>query len=146
MGPSVKLVSTNKGLISEEKKWGSFFFQEKLPYRGGPRGVWQKTILFPIFFLNPSLTLTEGSTQLTNCSRRACSRATQHLLWSLWTPHASPSPDSLFFNPEVNVNSVYALGCFTKTCFLWKKMAQPALQVFGSWFEGIQKDFWFYKF
>ena len=38
----------------------------------------------------------------------------------------------------------WPLGCFTKTCFWWKKLAQPALQVFGGWFEGIQKDFWFW--
>ena len=24
-------------------------------------------------------------------------------------------------------------------------MAQPALQVFGGWFEGIQKAFWFWQ-
>ena len=34
---------------------------------------------------------------------------------------------------------------FQKTCFWINKMAQPSLQVFGVWFEGIQKDFWFQK-
>ena len=57
MGPSVKFVSPNKGLISK-KKFGVNFFRRKNDQtggRGGPRGVWQKTILFPNFFLNPSL-------------------------------------------------------------------------------------------
>ena len=40
MGPSVKFVSPSKGLISKKKI-------------GGPRGVWQKTILFHIFFFEP---------------------------------------------------------------------------------------------
>ena len=54
MGPSVKFVSHNKGLISK-RKWGSIFFSGKMtkPGRGGPRGVWQKTILFPNFFFEP---------------------------------------------------------------------------------------------
>ena len=34
---------------------------------------------------------------------------------------------------------------FPKTCFWWKIMAQPAMQVFGGCFEGIQKDFWFWQ-
>ena len=38
-----------------------------------------------------------------------------------------------------------AIGCLTKTCFWWKKSAQPALQVFGGCFEGIQKDFSFWQ-
>ena len=38
------------------------------------------------------------------------------------------------------------LGCLTKTCFWWKKLTQPALQIFGGCFEGIQKDFWFWQF
>ena len=41
------------------------------------------------------------------------------------------------------IADIVTLRCFTKTCFLRNKMAQPALQVFGGWFEGIQKDFWF---
>merc|ERR1712082_133615 len=47
MGPSVKFVSPNKGLISK-KNWGSIFFVGKMtqPVGGGPRGVSQKTILF----------------------------------------------------------------------------------------------------
>ena len=49
MGPSVKFVSLNKSLIPK-KNGGQFFFPKKRPYRGGPRGVWQKTILFPNLF------------------------------------------------------------------------------------------------
>ena len=60
MGPSVKFVSPNKGLISK-KKLGVNFFRWKNDQTGGggggPRGVWQKTILFPNFFLNPSLSV-----------------------------------------------------------------------------------------
>ena len=41
---------------------------------------------------------------------------------------------------EAMINRL-ALGCPTKTCFSKKKMAQPAPQVFGGCFEGIQKDF-----
>ena len=37
------------------------------------------------------------------------------------------------------------LGCLTKTCFWWRKLAQAALQVFGGCFEGIQKEFWFWQ-
>ena len=37
------------------------------------------------------------------------------------------------------------IGCFTNTCFWWKGMAQPALQVFGGCFEVIQKEFWFWQ-
>ena len=49
MGPSVKFVSPDRGLISK-KKWGTL---------GGwdPREIWQKTILFPNFFLRPSLSI-----------------------------------------------------------------------------------------
>ena len=59
MGPSVKFVSPNKGLISK-KKMGVNFFRVKNDQTGGagggPRGVWQKTTLFHVFFfLNPSL-------------------------------------------------------------------------------------------
>ena len=40
--------------IFQQKKWGSNFFTEKRPNwggrGGGPRGVWQKTTLFPDFF------------------------------------------------------------------------------------------------
>ena len=54
MGPSVKFVSPNKGLISKKKKLGVNFFVGKMTEPGGggvgPRGVWQKTILFPNFF------------------------------------------------------------------------------------------------
>ena len=53
MGPSVKFVSPNKGLISKKKNWGHFFSLQKkrlFPGGGGPRGVWQKTILFHNFF------------------------------------------------------------------------------------------------
>ena len=40
------------------KKMGVNFFFEKMPNwggGGGPRGVWQKTRLFPVFFSHPSL-------------------------------------------------------------------------------------------
>ena len=52
MGPSVKFVSPNKGLISK-KNGGQFFFRKNY-HTGEGGGIWQKTILFPIF-LNPSL-------------------------------------------------------------------------------------------
>ena len=47
MGPSVKFVSPNRGLISKKNR-GQFFFRKY--GGGGPRGVWQKTILFPNMF------------------------------------------------------------------------------------------------
>ena len=49
MGPSVKFVSPNKGLISK-KKIGVNFFRVKNDQTGGPRAVWQKTTLFHVFF------------------------------------------------------------------------------------------------
>ena len=52
MGPSVKFVSPNKGLISK-KKMGVNFFRVKNDQTGGgggPGGVWQKTTLFHVFF------------------------------------------------------------------------------------------------
>ena len=40
---------------------GVNFFPGKMTKPGGgPRGVWQKTILFPKFFLDPSLKLFSG--------------------------------------------------------------------------------------
>ena len=54
MGPSVKFVSPNKGLISKKRMEVNFFLRKNDQTRGeGPRGVWQKTILFPIFFFEP---------------------------------------------------------------------------------------------
>ena len=52
MGPSVKFVSPNKGLISK-KNGGPFFVRKNDQTGRGPRGVWQKTILFPICFSEP---------------------------------------------------------------------------------------------
>ena len=49
MGPSVKFVSTNKGLISK-KKWGVNFFLEKLPYWRAKDHTFSQYV-----FLNPSL-------------------------------------------------------------------------------------------
>ena len=61
MGPSVKFVSPNKGLISK-KNWGSIFFVEKMTKPGGgPRGVWQKIILFHIFFLTLPLYIVNSA-------------------------------------------------------------------------------------
>ena len=34
---------------------------------------------------------------------------------------------------------------FHENTSLKKEMAQPALQVFGGWFEGIWKNFWFWQ-
>ena len=53
MGPSVKFVSPNKGLISKKKLGVNFFRREndQTGGGGGPRGVWQKTTLFPDFHL-----------------------------------------------------------------------------------------------
>ena len=47
MGLSEKFVSANRGLISKKKLRVNFFLPKK-DYTGGvgPRGVWQKTILF----------------------------------------------------------------------------------------------------
>ena len=39
----------------------------------------------------------------------------------------------------------WAVGCPSKTCFLENKKAQPIPVVFGGWFEGSQKDFWFWQ-
>ena len=50
MGPSVKFVSPSMGLISKTKMGVHFFVRKNYQ-----TGVWQKTILFPNFFLNPSL-------------------------------------------------------------------------------------------
>ena len=36
---------------------------------------------------------------------------------------------------------ILCMGVPRKHVFEEEKMVQPALQVFGSWFEGIQKDF-----
>ena len=47
MGPSVKFVLPNRGLISKKN---DVQFKKKKDYTGGPRGVWQKTVLFHIFF------------------------------------------------------------------------------------------------
>ena len=57
----------------------------------------------------------------------------------------SQNSKSLFCQLSKEVYQPSILGCFTKTCFRWKKLAQPALQVFGGCFEGIQKDFWFWQ-
>ena len=47
MGPSVKFVSPNSGLIS--KKLGSTVVRKKTKHEGG----WKKTICFPNFFPDP---------------------------------------------------------------------------------------------
>merc|ERR1711974_237982 len=59
MGPSVKFVSPNKGIISEEKKLGVNFFRRKNDQtRGGSEGGLAKDHTFSnFFFLNPSLTI-----------------------------------------------------------------------------------------
>ena len=51
------------------------------------------------------------------------------------------------YQPWFWANQAYhcLIGCFAKTFFRWEKLAQPALQVFGGCFEGIQKDFWFWQ-
>ena len=50
MGPRVKFVSAILDTFSE-KNGGQFFSLKKDQTRGGgPRGVWQKTTLFPDFF------------------------------------------------------------------------------------------------
>ena len=58
MGPSVKIVSPNKGLISK-KKWGSIFFVGKMPKPGGgggaEGGLAKDHTFSRFFFLNPSL-------------------------------------------------------------------------------------------
>ena len=60
MGPSVKFVSPNKGLISK-KKLGVNFFRRKNDQTGGGGGArggfGKRPYFFHIFFLNPSLIL-----------------------------------------------------------------------------------------
>ena len=55
MGPSVKFISPNKGLISK-KNGGQFFFWKNYYTRGGVRGGFGKRPYVFQFFLNPSLT------------------------------------------------------------------------------------------
>ena len=59
MGPSVKFVSPNKGLISKKYKMGVNFFPGKMTKPGGggggARGGFGKRPYFFTFFLNPSL-------------------------------------------------------------------------------------------
>ena len=51
MGPNVKFVSAITDAFSNKKNGGQFFSPKKDQTRGGgPRGVWQKTTLFPDFF------------------------------------------------------------------------------------------------
>ena len=52
MGPSVKFVSAIIDAFSNKKNGGQFFSPKKdqTGGGGGPRGVWQKTTLFPDFF------------------------------------------------------------------------------------------------
>ena len=51
VGPSVKFVSAIKDAIFNKKNGGNFFFEKMPNGGGGPRGVWQKTTLFPDFHL-----------------------------------------------------------------------------------------------
>ena len=56
MGPSVKFVSPNKGLISKKKIGGQLFSSEKWPNRGGGSEAFlAKDHTFSDFFLRPSL-------------------------------------------------------------------------------------------
>ena len=57
MGPSVKFVSPNKGLISKKKFGVNFFRRKDDQTRGGGRaeGGLAKDHTFSHFFLNPSL-------------------------------------------------------------------------------------------
>ena len=53
MGPSVKFVSPNKGLISKKKIGGQFFSSEKWPNRGGvSEGGLAKDHTFSQFFFS----------------------------------------------------------------------------------------------
>ena len=62
VGPSVKFVSAIKDAIFKKKNGGNFFVRKNAKLGGGgggPRGVWQKTRLFPVFFSSqPSLIFT----------------------------------------------------------------------------------------
>ena len=51
VGPSVKFVSAIKDAIFNKKMGVNFFFEKMPNWGGGPRGVWQKTTFFPVFFL-----------------------------------------------------------------------------------------------
>ena len=56
MGPSVKFVSRINGSFSKKNMGQLFSLVKKTkPEGGGPRGVWQKTRLFPFFSRTPSL-------------------------------------------------------------------------------------------
>ena len=57
MGPSVKFVSPNKGLISKKKLGVNFFVGKMTKPGGGSEGGLAKDHTFSrFFFLNPSLT------------------------------------------------------------------------------------------
>ena len=51
VGPSVKFVSAIKDAIFKKQMGVNFFFEKMPNWGGGPRGVWQKTRLFPDFHL-----------------------------------------------------------------------------------------------
>ena len=51
MGPSVKFVSAIKDAIFNKKMGVNFFPVIKTKPGGDPRGIWQKTRLFPDFLL-----------------------------------------------------------------------------------------------
>ena len=54
VGPSVKFVSAIEDAIFKKKIGVNFLFGKNAkPGKGGPRGVWQKTTLFPDFFSEP---------------------------------------------------------------------------------------------
>ena len=78
MGPCVKFVSSNRGIISKKK--GAPFSKKKRTYlggAGGPRGVWQKTILFHIFC--SSRTLSPHEIEMMKHKSLFTCRSTFHL-------------------------------------------------------------------
>ena len=75
-----------------------------------------------------------------------------------WAEHEEGSGEeeeqsSQFYSPETNLVTHLenewpvqcALGCPSKTCFFENQKVQPNPVVFGYWFEGSQKDFWFWQ-
>ena len=93
MGPSVKFVSPNKGLISKKKNGGQFFSCEKWPNRGGSEGGLAKDHTFSRFFFW-TLPLTEEGNKLVNSPIRWKKATKMWTMLQTWTPKKQVSNDS----------------------------------------------------
>ena len=78
MGPSVKFVSPNKGLISKKKNGGQFFSRKKtIPGRGVRGGFGKRPYFFPICFSEPFPNIFSFSDFLSSvCLPLICGSAT----------------------------------------------------------------------